>query len=139
MHAIVCRPFGYQVLLAGHVDAVEMSRWLDSAHQALVTAQREFGLILDLRGLAPLAPDARRILARGLQLYQQRGMHRSAVIVLGNSVKNEFTRLARESGIYHWERYLSSEERPDWLALAEAWVRQGVDPDDEANQPSLSR
>jgi hypothetical protein len=115
-----------------------MLRWLDSTQQALVTAQRGFGLILDLRALEPLAPDAWRVLARGLKLCQRRGMHRSAVIVRGRSVKDEFTRQARESGIYQWERYLSSEEMPDWLHRAEEWVGRGVDPDVGTAQASLS-
>jgi hypothetical protein len=40
-----------------------------------------------------------------------------------------FTHLARESGIYQWERYISAESTPDWETLAWAWVKGEKDPD----------
>jgi hypothetical protein len=106
-----------------------MLAWLYDARRKLTDAAAPFGLILDLRTLAPLAPAAQRVFNRGLQLFQEKGLRRSAVIVLDATIKADFTRLAKESGIYRWERYISAESTRDWQARALAWVSEGIDPD----------
>ena len=52
---------------------------------------------------------------------------------IGKEVKNavvaiQFRRLAKESGIDTWERYVDG-SRPDRFDVAAAWVRDRVDPD----------
>ena len=61
-------------------------------------------------------------------MYKSKGMKRSAVVVLNNATGMQFKRLALESGIYKWERYIAA-TTPDWSDIAISWVRDGVDPD----------
>jgi hypothetical protein len=131
MYFIDFRPFGYEVMFSGKLTSNELVAWLDDARLVLPEEPKDFGLLVDLRLLAPLDPPAIRLLGQGLRLFQEKGLRRSAVIVGSPAIRREFTRQARMSGIAHWERYLCPEESPDWRGRCVAWIREGVDPDVE--------
>jgi hypothetical protein len=40
----------------------------------------------------------------------------------------QFMRLARQSGIYKYERYIDASAHKNWLADARNWVRHGITP-----------
>jgi hypothetical protein len=129
VYAIEKQPLGYKLVFQGSLSAVEMQRWLDDSRAALSNAPPSFGLLMDMRALQPLALDSQRLMLMGQQLYQRSGMHRSVVIVQNPMTRMLFTHLARESGIYQWERYISAESTPDWEPLAWAWIQGEKDPD----------
>jgi hypothetical protein len=81
-----------------------------------------------MRTLAPLAPEAQTVMVKGQQLYKQRGMRRSAVVVNNALTAIQFKRLAQQSGIYEWERYFDG-SKPGFFEAAIAWGKDGVDPD----------
>ena len=127
MYAIGFLYCGFQFILAGQVTAQEMQAWMNDVQRHLLSSPKDFGLLLDLRTLAPLSPAATTTLATGIQLCQQRGLRRTAVIVLKRATKLELARLAKESGIDQWERYLSADDTPDWRERGLAWIDQGID------------
>jgi len=86
-------------------------------------------VFVDMRTLKPLPPDAQPIMVAGQQLYKEKGMQRSVVILADAVTTMQFRRLAKESGIYAWERYLDASSNADWKKVGEAWLTQGVDPD----------
>ena len=129
MYAIGPFPFGYQLIFSGHVDAAELLAWFADLARHLESAPREFGLLLDLRALAPMSPSAMNVFGKGLQLLQNKGLQRTAVIVPNASTRTELTRQAKASGVYQWERYLCIDEMPDWRKRATTWIGQGIDPD----------
>jgi hypothetical protein len=51
-------------------------------------------------------------------------------VILANAViQLQFRRLAKDSGIYAWERYISAADTPNWEQVATNWITKGVDPD----------
>lgn len=52
------------------------------------------------------------------------------MIVESAVAKMQFTRLAKESGIYEWERYVDAESWADPTAVARRWIDDGVEPDE---------
>jgi hypothetical protein len=82
-----------------------------------------------MRTLVPLRPDSQALMVKGQALYRAKGMQRSAVILNDAVVTGQFMRLAKESGIYAYERYIDASNDPQWHRHAEDWVRSGVDPD----------
>jgi len=68
-------------------------------------------------------------MVKGLQLYKGKGMQRSAVILNSTVTTMQFKRLAKESGIYQWERYIDASKTANWTDVAVAWVKDGIDPD----------
>jgi hypothetical protein len=56
-------------------------------------------------------------------------MKRSVVIVNEQKTKDQFIQIAKNSGIYKWERYISSEENPYWEEAGMNWLLHEIDPD----------
>jgi hypothetical protein len=52
------------------------------------------------------------------------------VILKSSAIANQFRQLARDSGVYRFERYINADEDPDWLEHALAWLESQVDPDE---------
>lgn len=128
MHKIEKRPSGYLLTFGGVIDRAEMTTWLEETKTNLVGARGPFGVIVDMRTLAPLAADAQAVMVSGQQLYKKAGMSRSAVIVNNSVTALQFQRLAKESGIYNWERYIDG-QKTNAVDLAISWAKDGVDPD----------
>lgn len=131
MYKITKRDFGYQLTFGGDaMDAAEMTRWRDEVKAALAGAPKTFGVIIDMRTLKPgaLAPDAQKVMVDGQGLFKKAGMERSCVILQSATVTMQFERIAHESGIYSFERYINAARTPDWEPRAIAWIQKKVDP-----------
>lgn len=129
MYKIEKRPSGYLLTFGGFIDASEMQAWLMESERALAAAVGPFGVVVDMRQLSPLAPETQQVMVKGQQLYKNKGMQRSAVIVNNPLTAAQFKRLANDSGIYVWERYIDASSVPNWDKIAVDWVKNKVDPD----------
>jgi len=56
-------------------------------------------------------------------------MTRPVVILDSATVTSQFQRLAKESGIYAWERYINGSKNPDCENVGIAWLKHSTDPD----------
>ena len=56
-------------------------------------------------------------------------MERSAVALANSIIALQFRRLAQDSGIYQWERYVDGSTEENWEKVAESWIVNGKDPD----------
>ena len=128
MYHIDKTDWGFHLTFGGVVPESEMKSWVHESRDALSTAPESFWVFADIRKLMPLDEDAREAMVGGQRLYRTCGMERSAVIVDSMATVHQFRTIARESGIYEWERYFGP--GPDAEEQALAWVRNGVDPDD---------
>jgi hypothetical protein len=129
MYKIEKKTSGYLLTFGGLIDEDEMSKWVKESEVALQTAPATFGVIVDMRELKPLTPEAQAIMVNGQGLYKQKGMQRSAVILANAVLTFQFKRLAQQSGIYAFERYIDGSVHEDWAKIAVAWVKDGIDPD----------
>jgi hypothetical protein len=82
-----------------------------------------------MRTLKPLQPDVQAILEEGQKLFKQKGMARSVVILANSVLTMQFKRIAKETGIYLWERYIDSNTNPKWEQTGIDWLAKGIDPD----------
>jgi len=129
MFKIERRSSGFLLSFSGKIQKPEMSRWLEESKIQLQSASGNFGVIIDMRTLAPIDGETQAVMVEGQALYKKKGMARSAVILANAVVTQQFKRLAQESGIYAFERYIDASVAADWSSVAMAWVRDGVDPD----------
>jgi hypothetical protein len=129
MYKIERKTSGYLLTFSGNIDSDEMEKWVSESQDVLASEPGDFGVIVDMRNLAPLAPEVQQIMVKGQQAYKEKGMKRSAVVVNNAVTKLQFQRLAKESGIDAWERYIDGSATQDWAKVAVAWVKDGVDPD----------
>jgi hypothetical protein len=128
MYSIEKRSSGFVLTFGGFIALPEMQQWLHESEHHLADAKPPFGVIVDMRKLAPLMPDAQATMIAGQKLYKQSGMQRSAVVLDNTVVTAQFRRLAKESGIDAFERYLDASSEPDWRQAAVNWVKLGIDP-----------
>jgi hypothetical protein len=130
MYKIERRPAGYLLSFSGIINNDEMQRWYNESKTVLMGERSsEFGVVVDMRHLQPLKDEAKAIMVNGQQLYKNKGMKRSAVILANDEVCRQFKNLAVQSGIYVTERYLDASSTSDAVGRAIDWVKNGVDPD----------
>jgi hypothetical protein len=129
MYKIERRVGGFSLTFGGTVTLEELNQWLKESEEALASGNGPFGVIVDLRTLKPVPPDAQALLVQGQGLYKRAGMQRSAVILDSPLMTMQAKRLSKGSGIYAFERYIDASSDPDWEKHAVAWVKSGIDPD----------
>ena len=127
MYIIEKKIFGYKLTFEGFMLAEEMRAWVEESREVLKTAPASFGVFVDMRSLKPLPADAQAYMQEGQKLYRARGMARSVVIVDNAVTKIQFKRIARETGIYEWERYIDASDTPGWEQAGIDWVQDGKD------------
>ena len=128
MYKIETKPFGIQLTFADVIGKPELEKWLAESQQKLKTVPKPFGVLIDMRKLKPLDPDAKQVMEKGQMLYKSSGMQRSCVIVESAMLALQFEQIAKQSGIYAFERYVASTDHPDWEQRAVNWIKNGVDP-----------
>lgn len=129
MYKIEKRDFGFRLTFGDQIKANEMQQWVEESKEALQPVSGPFGVFVDMRTLKPLPSDAQEQIRAGQKLYKQKGMVRSVVIVSNPVTKMQFKRIAQETGIYEWERYIDEQSDPDWESTGLAWIREARDPD----------
>ena len=128
MYKIEKTDLGFYLTFGGDMTKGELEKWYEDSEQVLRGQQAPFGVIIDMRTLAPLPVEAQGAMVRGQSMYRSRGMQRSCVILDDAITTIQFMRLARKSGIFKYERYIDASAHRDWLAEARNWVRHAVAP-----------
>ena len=129
MYNIEQTDFGYRITFAGTMDEAELREWAADSRATLRDSPDEFGVLVDMRDLELLSDDEQQVMREGQQHYQDAGMVRSSVVLDSAILTLQFRRLAQESGIYDWERYINADTTDDWHQQAVDWLVDGVDPD----------
>ena len=129
MHKVEKTGYGYKLTFADFVKPEEMKQWLEDSKKALSSPPKEFGVFVDMRTLKPLTPDAQAVMEEGQKLFKLKGMSRSVVILANSVLTMQFKRIAKETGIYQWERYIDANSNPKWEQAGVDWLVKGTDPD----------
>ncbi len=127
MYKIEKRDSGYLLFFSDNIGKEEMQNWYDESMDYLENEKSDgFPVIVDMRDLKPLSPDAQKIMIAGQQLYRNAGMGRSAVIVNSTATVGQFQSIAKKSGIFSTERYFDGTEN-DATHKALRWAHEGID------------
>jgi len=130
MYEIKKTPWGYKLKFEGFIHQEEMANWVKDSETNLSNDLRgSFNVFVDMRQLKPLPDLAQEEMQKGQKLYKGKGMKRSVVVVDSATTKMQFQRIAKQTGIYQWERYVDASSNPDWEKVALDWINQGIDPD----------
>jgi hypothetical protein len=128
MYSIERTTYGFRLTFGGKIPKAEMAAWVGESTAALAGVVDKFGVFVDMRELQVLDADAQAEMKKGQVAYKTAGMERSVVILANPVVTMQFKRIARETGIDAWERYLDASSTPTWEQVGVAWVERGVDP-----------
>lgn len=129
MYKIEKTNFGVKLTFEDFIKRDEMAKWVEESKQILRTVPSKFGVLVDMRNLKPLPQDAQNEMEKGQKLYKEKGMQRSAVVVANTLIALQFKRIAKETGIYEWERYIDASRVQNWEEIAIKWIVKAEDPD----------
>ncbi len=129
MYSIKKTAFGVEITFDGSIKSDQMQQWLDESKAIIPSLTDGFGVFVDMRTLKPLDDATQTILLEGQKQYKQAGMTRSVVIVNSFLLKLQFARLAKETGIDQWERYIDASSNSEWQQSGIDWLVDAKDPD----------
>lgn len=120
---------GYvRINFSGRIGLEEMKEWLNEMRSAMSQPDPSGLIMIDLREMSVLPKEALAILETAQRAGNKSGLKRSAVIVKSAIIQMQFERIAKLTGIYTKERYISAETNPRWEKAAEAWILHGTEP-----------
>lgn len=117
----------------------EAALWRQEFCEYLKQTPEKFGVFVDMRTLEPLTPRGQKEFEEGQRQARESGMTRSAVILANSTLTYQFKRIALQSGIYDWERYIDESTEPEWEKVGLDWVINGIDPDADLRQQIAKR
>lgn len=129
MYKIEKTGYGFKLTFGDYIQASEMKKWLEESKTQLASAPSKFQILVDMRTLTPLPEDAQTVMQEGQKLYKMKGMERSCVILDNPTTTLQFKRIAKQTGIYAFERYVDSSKSADWMTKAMNWLTKEIDPD----------
>ncbi|MEA1981820.1 MAG: hypothetical protein U9N54_12740 [candidate division Zixibacteria bacterium] len=129
MFNITKTTYGVRMTFSGIVKLEEMNAWIQESMNILPDNPKDFYVFVDMRELEPVSLFVQRAFEKGQQLYKRKGMVRSVVVVNNNIVKRQFEKIAKESDIYIWERYIDANSNSDWEEKGMYWLLDTIDPD----------
>lgn len=129
MYKVEKKDYGIRLTFGGFMDVNEMTQWVADFKPVVDEAGDNFGVFVDMRDLKPISPNAQVPMREGQTYARENGMVRSVVIVDNDITLMQFKRIAKRTGIYEWERYLSAEDEPNWEKRGLDWIVSSIDPD----------
>ncbi len=121
-------PYGYRSTISDVLPEAEAKAWFEDVKRAVGT-RSNFGQLIDLRRQKAYGPETNAIIQEAMTYVRARGMQRSAVVLASAVTALQIKRLAKETGMYAYERYIDASADPNWEQTALAWIERGVDPD----------
>jgi hypothetical protein len=121
---------GFTLTFGGTLYTEELIRWLAESERALAARKGPFGVVVDMRSLLPLGPEAQALILQGQLLFRKAGLVRSAVILNGSSIARQFRQLAKDSLVYKNERYFDASTNDRCLKQALDWVVLEIEPEE---------
>lgn len=129
MYKIDKRNYGVALTFDGFIKKDEMQAWVDETKKVVPTLTNKFGVMIDMRTMKALPRESQELMQEGQKLYKQKGMERSVVILNSATVTMQFKKIAKETGIYQWERYIDASKTSNWETVSKNWLEKGIDPD----------
>jgi len=130
MHRIEQTKYGYRLVIEGFLQRDEVGQMLESMKKAIQPDKGvTFPLLMDLRNSRAFPADARELMKETILFCKRAGMERNAVVLNSAIATLQARRLAKETGIDRWARYIDASSRPDWEKIAVDWLVGAVDPE----------
>lgn len=131
MYSLRKDTFGVRMAFEGFIKPEVMAEWLVDSEHLIKKIGNRFHVMVDMREMMPFGKEAQATIETGQKLYKTNGMDRSVVILSSATLTMQFMRIAKETGIYEWERYIDASKNAAWERTAIEWLEKGVDPDDQ--------
>ena len=135
MYQIDKTPFGFKIVFQGFIQKSELKRWAKEAKEMLDSQKRGFGVLLDMRGMAPLPVEAGDFMRQNQTAAKSKGMGRSAQ-VLDDPITTNVVEWEAVSGgetmppslmVHHTLPAIADKARHSVNARSRGYIRIGTD------------
>src|SRR5262245_6580799 len=121
--------YGFRANASGYITPAEAGAWFDDLRaKVAVKKGRPFGLMVDIRGQKANPPETQEIIKQAMMWLRQNGMVRSAVVLDSAVARLMMVRMAKQTGVYQWERYIDASKDTDWESKAIDWIVHETEP-----------
>jgi hypothetical protein len=124
MHRIEQTQYGYKVVFEGFLQRDDAGALLQDMQGTVRKSKKAFAVLLDMRNSRAFPAEAQEILKQAITLFKEAGMERNAVVLNSAIATLQAKRLARETGIDGWIRYIDASSEPEWEKVAVEWLSQ---------------
>lgn len=128
MYNIEKTSFGLKLTLSDFVRKEDIDNYKNELDNLLRMLPDKFGILIDMRALKPLAPEAQESLTKTQKLVGPR-LTRSATIIDSAILNMQFKRLSKKSGVITSKRFIDASKVDNWEQAAVNWIVDGLDPD----------
>ena len=128
MYKVEKTDYGFKLVFEGFIQAPEMKEWYEEVKKALESVSGEFKVLVDMRKMKTLPPDAKAILEEGQRYFVDKGGIGSAVIASNVITKEQQRNIGARSGVGPREVYIDGSQ-PDWEKKALDWLTKGIAPE----------
>ena len=128
MYKIEKTDYGFRLGFEGFIKADEMREWYEESKKLLEDVPRGFHVMVDIRKMKTLPPDAKKVFEEGQRHYASMGGIRSAVIASDITTKEQLRHIGMRSGVTGFEQYIDGSE-PDWEKKALDWLKNRIPPE----------
>ncbi len=129
MYAIETKDYGLRLSFQGAISVQEMSQWAAEVKKEFKKQKPGFNVIVDVSKMGTIIPECIPIVVEVQNMAKENGTGRNANIVGSHIAKMQQTRMAKESGLYSYMRYIDASSVKNPEQIAQDWVIQGKDPD----------
>jgi hypothetical protein len=129
MHRIEETPYGYRVTFEGFLQRNDAGTLLDSMRSKVRPREGGFSVLVDMRSSRAFPFEAQEAVKQAILHCKEVGLERNAVVLNGAIAALQARRLARETGIEAYIRYIDAASEPEWERVAVDWLKDGIDPD----------
>ncbi len=127
MYKIENTDYGFKIVFEGFIRADEMRDWLEESKKKLENVSGSFNVLVDMRRMKTLPPDAKKIVEEGQRYYESKGSRGAAVIVNDVIIREQQRNILARSGVGKNEVYIDGSQ-PDWEQKALDWFIDGIPP-----------
>lgn len=120
--------WGLILTFRGRICKYDLENWFTSISDTIKKLPKKFHLMINLINSEPPCSDSAKTLTMIRAFLYGRGMEK-IVIVYDTSVKLlEITKAFNEAGLYHDERYISTNTHAEYMEPALNWLMKGIEP-----------
>jgi hypothetical protein len=125
MYKIEKTDYGFKVVFEGFIQADEMRDWFEESRKKLESVSGDFTVMVDMRKMKTLPPDAKKIVEEGQRYYEFKGSRGAAVIANEIIIREQQKNIGVRSGVGENEVYIDGSQ-PDWEQKALEWLKSRI-------------
>jgi hypothetical protein len=129
MHRIEQTKYGYKLVFEGFLQKQDLGTLLDDMKSTIRPRGNAFPVLMDMRHSRAFPREATEIIKEAFLFCKQAGMERNAVVLNSAIATLQARRLAKETGIDRWIRYIDASTEPNWERVAVDWLVKAIDPE----------